>query len=58
MNNMACRDCKKRHIGCHAECKEYKEYKKKIEREKERRKSDIEYYSHKNDVFKRSGGQR
>ena len=58
MNKASCRDCKKRHIGCHADCKEYKEYKKKLEREKENRKADIEYYSHKNDVFKRSGGQR
>ncbi len=55
---MACRDCKRRHIGCHADCKEYNEYKKMIECEKENRKVDIEYYSHKNDVFKKSGGQR
>lgn len=55
---MACRDCKRRHIGCHANCKEYKEYKKMIEREKENRNVDKEYYSHKNDLFKRSGGQR
>ena len=58
MNKNSCRDCKKRRIRCHAECKEYKEYKKKLEREKENQRADIEYYSHKNDVFKKSGGQK
>lgn len=58
MNKIACKNCKKRHIGCHADCKEYKEFKKDLEREKEKGKADKEYYSHKNDLFKRSGGQR
>ena len=32
--------------------------KKKLEREKENQRADIEYYSHKNYIFKKSGGQR
>lgn len=27
MNNKApCKDCKKRHLGCHADCNDYKEF--------------------------------
>jgi len=27
-------DCKKRHAGCHAECEEFKEYRQRLEAEK------------------------
>lgn len=27
MNNKApCKDCEKRHLGCHSDCKDYKEF--------------------------------
>lgn len=54
----ACKDCTKRYIGCHASCKEYQEFKKLKDLERQRRKSDLEYYSHKNYIFKKSGGQK
>lgn len=33
-----CKDCQKRHAGCHSECKEYAEYKA----EHEKRKAEVE----------------
>ena len=46
------------YIGCHSNCKEYQEYKKLKDLERQRRKSDLEYYNHKNYIFKKSGGQK
>lgn len=34
-----CKDCTKRTIGCHAECKEYLEFQKENERIKKNRKN-------------------
>lgn len=31
----ACKDCAERHVGCHDTCEKYKEFKAKVEREKQ-----------------------
>ena len=49
----ACKVCTKRYIGCHSNCKEYQEYKKLKDLERQRRKSDLEYYNHKKVQFTR-----
>jgi hypothetical protein len=38
-----CIDCKDRHLGCHDKCKDYKEYRKKIDKSKEGREGHFEY---------------
>ena len=35
-----CRECKKRAIGCHSKCDDYKEFTKKIEKIREKEKQD------------------
>ena len=34
---MTCRDCDRRHSGCHSDCEGYAEYKKELERQRVRR---------------------
>ena len=54
--NAPCKDCvaPKRHFGCHSECDEYKEYKKKTEEAKLKvqKEKDFErtFYAKKRDV--------
>lgn len=40
MNNCECRGCTARHVGCHAECAEYAEFKRQREAAKEKKRSD------------------
>lgn len=37
---MSCKDCNKRHPGCHSTCEDYKNYRKEHEREKEIRRKN------------------
>ena len=38
-----CIDCENRHIGCHDYCKDYHEYRRKIEKTKQDREAFLEY---------------
>lgn len=42
---MACKDCTHRHANCHADCEDYKNYKKELKQKQDRiynnRKKDI-----------------
>lgn len=37
MLNATCKDCTKRHIGCHAHCEDYKAFRKQLDEENIRR---------------------
>ena len=37
---MCCKNCKKREVGCHANCEEYKEFRKPFDRASEQRRND------------------
>lgn len=40
----ACKDCDKRHIGCHAECEDYKAFKAEMDKIHAKRDATNEYY--------------
>lgn len=37
MNEIVCKDCQKRHIGCHGNCEWFKAYNRAKEKERKRR---------------------
>ena len=54
--NVPCNECKKRYLGCHAECEDYAEFKAKMAEINEKRRAEKEAYcefkSYKKDRFK------
>ncbi len=40
---MSCIDCKKRTLGCHATCEDYREYREKLDQANKRKQEDAEY---------------
>lgn len=40
MTDCACHGCSARHVGCHAECSKYAEFKSRREAAKEKKRSD------------------
>lgn len=46
MINFSCKDCTKRHMGCHSECDTYKNEVIENERQKSQRKISQEFYNY------------
>lgn len=46
MTNFSCKDCTKRHMGCHSECDTYKKEVIENERRKSQRKISQEFYNY------------
>lgn len=40
---MGCFNCDKRHVGCHAECEEFKEYQVKIQKRRKKKAEERAY---------------
>lgn len=48
MNDNGCYNCEERHIGCHTNCKSYKEYKLRLKKINEKKQAEkLRYACHK-----------
>ena len=50
-----CKDCTKRHVSCHCDCEDYKQWKQEFADNKRmilaNRKSEMDLYLYKNNIF-------
>lgn len=57
MTKPSCKDCPKRHVGCHAKCKDYKDWANNRRAELEARRKEKDTYYAINEVTKGYGNR-